>query len=48
MLVPQEAIKRHLLLQKYLKVFYRVNSRSVERMCGVDYSDPFRALTIFK
>lgn len=47
-LVPQEAIKRHLLLQKYLKVFYRVNSRSVERMCGVDYSDPFRALTIFK
>lgn len=47
-LAAHEVIMHHLLLQKRLKVFYLVNSRSVERTCGMDYTDPFRALNIFK
>lgn len=40
-LVAHEEITYHLLFQKCLKVFYLVNSRSAERTCGMDYTDPF-------
>lgn len=48
LLAMHEEIASYLLLQECLKVFYPVNSRSLERTCGMDYTDPFRALNIFK
>lgn len=45
---PRQQIMQHFLLQKCLEVFYFVNSRSVACMGGMDYTDPFRALNIFK
>lgn len=43
-----EVTASYLSLQKCSKVFYPVKSKSVECTCGMDYTDPFRALNIFK